>query len=81
MVTAVDRNGRKLHLGDVVHLTPGMQVGRRKKGFITCINGEDIYIEMCGPGKISGVHRYGCEMERVQWSPMHETLDEWRKCV
>lgn len=59
---ANDRNGRKLHLGDIVRLTKGMRVGRQSKAIVTGLNGEDIYLTMYGPGYTGEVHRYGCEM-------------------
>lgn len=61
---AVDRNGRKLHLGDIIHLTKGMMVGRRKKAMVENIDGEDIMVTTYS-GCIT-VHRYGCEMTIVR---------------
>ena len=65
-----DRNGRVIHAGDVVHLIPGMRVGRQFKATVSRINGEYIYCVMWGPGYIGEVERYGCEMTIVSsiWS-------------
>jgi hypothetical protein len=66
MVMALDRKGKKLHLGDIVHLIPGMRVGRNKKAMVTNIDGENIRLDMWGPCRVNNVHRYGSEMEIVR---------------
>ncbi len=75
---ANDRCGLKLHLGDIVHLTKGMRVGRRKKAMVINIDGEDITVNTYS-GCIDA-HRYGNEMVIVEsvWHG-YQTLKRNRK--